>query len=91
MLPPDTGPHPNTNIKNLLDLSFSIFYDDTAAVSFSVLAEAAVSDPDLGALAGADVASSAAGVEKGFPFLLIGDAAFVPWNIWLQVLHLFLC
>ena len=50
-----------------------------------------MSDPGHGTPAGADLASSLAGVEKGFSFLLTGDAALVPWYIWFQILHSLLC
>ena len=49
-----------------------------------------MSDPGHGSPAGADLASSVAGVEKGFSFLLTGDAAFVPCYIWLQILQFLL-
>ena len=55
----------------------SIFYDGAAASSFSALTGAVASDPDDGAPAGANMASSAAGVDKGISLFLAGDVAFV--------------
>ena len=49
-----------------------------------------MSDPGHGAPAGAYMASSAAGVEKECSCLLTGDAAFVPWYFWVQILQFLL-
>ena len=90
LLPPGTKGYTHVHIKTYPRFLISSFSDDAAAFSFFIVALVAEPNPSDSAPSGADMASSAAGINKEVSsFLLTGATAFLP-QFWGYILQFFL-